>query len=178
MAAKHKELSSGEVSPKEVVQRMAILKRFRELLRAQRDRFGAYLDVLEKQKDVIERGTTDTLIRYVELEEKIVADIVSIQKVIDPLEVMYRSTHQSGPGVHNGFQTAASDTPSDVMSLKQALEGLKTEASSRSKQNRELLSKRMAGLRAEIKSLRSNPYNRPLTAFSDSGTPSLVDFRG
>ena len=60
MAVKYKELS-----PNEVTQRAAILRQFRELLKAQRNRFGEYLDLLEKQKNVIEKGSADSLIRHV-----------------------------------------------------------------------------------------------------------------
>ena len=164
MAVKNKEPSTGEI-----MQRMAVLRRFRELLKAQRDRFGAYLDVLEKQKDVIDRGTADSLVRHVELEEKIVADIFSIQKVINPLEELYRNARQS---------SIAEKENEDIVDLKSALEGLKKEAVSRSKRNKELLSRRMADLRTEIKNIRSNPYIHPRSAFSEPGTPGLVDLRG
>ena len=172
MAAKNNELSHNEV-----MQRTAILRRFRELLKAQRDRFGAYLDVLEKQKDVIEKGSTDSLIRHVELEEKIVADIFSIQKVINPLEEMYRSAHHRNVAVP-GTSTMVLDEKNDILDLKSALEGLKTEAISRSKRNKALLSKRMAEIRLEIKNLRTNPYVHQHSAFSDSGNPGLVDLTG
>ena len=151
-----------ELPPEEIMQRTAILRRLREHLKAQRERFSAYLDVLEKQKDVIEKGSAESLICHVELEEKIMADIFSIQKAINPLEELYRNAHKS-----NG-----------ILDLKTALEALKTEAVSRSERNKNLLSRRMAELRDEIKGLRSNPYARPRAAFSDSRAPSLVDLQG
>ena len=171
-----------ELSPNEVMRRTTILRRFRELLKAQRDRFRAYLDVLEKQKDTIEKGSADGLVHYVELEERIVADIFSIQKVINPLEEFYHSVRQRNPAAPGTFQSPAFDENDDtenenIMDLKTALEGLKAEAVSRSKRNKALLSRRMAELRLEIQSLRSNPY-RPHSAFSDSGAPSLIDLVG
>ena len=168
---------NNELSPNELMRRAAILRRFRELLRAQRDRFSAYLNVLEKQRDVIENGATDSLIRHVELEEKIVTDIFSIQKVINPLEELYRSVSQGSPSIPRAFGTASEENK-EIMDLKSALEGLKTEAISRSKRNKALLSKRMTELRTEIKNLRSNPYARQRSAFSDSGTPGFLDLRG
>ena len=167
MAAENKELS-----PIEVTQRAAIIRQFKELLKAQRDRFGEYLDVLEKQKDVIEKGSADSLIRHVELEEKIVEDIFSIQKVIKPLEEMYRSVCQ-GAGAETS-QTV-SDENGEAIDLKSALEGLKSEAVSRSKRNRLILSERMTEIRSEIKNLSSSPYARPLSAFKNQG---LVDIQG
>jgi hypothetical protein len=107
------------LSQNEINQRVAILKRFKELLKAQRDRFQSYLEVLDKSRDVIEGGSAEDLLRHVELEEKIVADIYSIQKVIDPLEDMYQAARIEAPKSASG---------EDVPSLKSALDGLKTEA--------------------------------------------------
>ncbi|AEF80790.1 hypothetical protein [Leadbettera azotonutricia] len=155
------------LSQKEISQRVAVLKRFKELLKAQRDRFQAYLDVLDKSREVIEGGTAEDLLRHVELEEKIVADIYSIQKVIDPLEAMYQR-----------LEAPKSASSEDVPSLRSALEGLKTEAISRSGRNKDLLSKRMAELRSEIKSLRANPYTQKRSGFTNPVTTSRVDIRG
>ena len=69
----------------EIASRITLLKRFRELLQSQRERFEAYLTVLDKQKDKIESGSVEDLLAHVDLEEKIVADIISIQKVAEPL---------------------------------------------------------------------------------------------
>jgi hypothetical protein len=158
-----------ELSQKEVNQRVAVLKRFKELLKAQRDRFHAYLDVLDKSKDVIERGTADDLLRHVELEEKIVTDIASIQKVITPLETMYHAVRVHVPAAPGG---------EDVTGLEAALEGLKKEAVIRAGRNKNLLSKRMIEIRSEIKTLRSNPYAQKRTGLGAQASPSLVDIRG
>ena len=172
--------ASKEISSSELGQRVAVLRRFKELLKAQRNRFQAYLTALDKQKDVIERGTTDDLLRHVELEEKIVEDIFSIQKVIDPLEKMFQTIRPES-AARGGLKTAglmpseSQSSEDEVFSLKDALEGLKTEAVIRSERNRELLSKRMSELRSEIKSLRSKGYVRRL---DDDPEPSLVDLKG
>ena len=156
----------NEISPAELNQRVAVIKRFKELLKAQRDRFRAYLDSLDKQAEVIQGGTVDDLAHYVELEEKIVTDIFSIQKVIDPLEEMYHS-------VRHGVPVSEGD---EVSGLKDALEGLKAEAVIRSERNRELLSERMVSLRSEIKSLRNNPYARRLRV--TTAAPAHIDIKG
>ena len=152
----------SDLSSAELNQRVAVIKRFKELLQAQRDRFSAYLDALEKQKAVIEKGSADELLRHVELEEKIVADIFSMQKVIDPLEKMYHAARPS--------------EGDEVSSLKDALSGLKAEAVIRSTRNKELLSVRMAEIRTEIKNIKNNPYarRRPDSAV----VPSHIDIRG
>ena len=159
------------ISQEEIAQRVAVLRRFRTLLSQQRDRFRSYLAVLDKQQDSIESGSASDLLAHVELEEKIVADIFSIQKVIDPLDDMYR-TLVSGSGV--------SRTEDDVPGLKSALEDLKSEAILRSARNRELLSSRMAELRTEITALRNNPFaaNARRASYSGGNTASLVDIQG
>ena len=174
-------VSKNEIAPAELSRRVAIIKRFKELLKAQRDRFQAYLDALDKQKDVIQGGTADDLLRHVELEEKIVSDIFSIQKVIDPLEEMYHSIRMEGPA-KNPQRTGAigqeeNSDGEEVSGLREALEGLKAEAVIRSGQNRELLTKRMAELRSEIKSLRSNAYTRGRSGYG-SPAPTQIDIKG
>jgi len=167
--AKEEKISSGELN-----QRIAVIKRFKELLKAQRDRFRIYLDSLEKQQTAIQTGTADDLLHYVELEEKIVADIFSIQKVIDPLEKMYHAAIPQNPA---GVKGAAESDTLEVLSLKGALEGLKAEAVIRSERNKELLSQRMTEIRSEIKSLRSNPYARRRSGV-DTVTPTRIDIKG
>jgi predicted phage gp36 major capsid-like protein len=158
-----------QLSQDEVSRRAAVLRRFRALLVEQRDRFRSYLEELDRQKDIIETGSVEQLTAHVELEEKIVADIFAIQKVIDPLDEMYRSAAV--------LQTGKAD---EVGSLKSALEALKREAAVRSGRNRDILSRRMAEIREEITSLRTNPY-RSGGAYSPVGraaAPSLVDITG
>ena len=160
--------AADEISPGELSQRVAILKRFRELLKAQRDRFRAYLDTLDKQQETIQKGSADDLLNHVRLEEKIVEDIFSIQKVIDRLEEMYHSVKNATPGPQAGED--------EVVSLKESLKALQDEAIIRSEQNREFLAKRMTELRSEIKSLKANPYNQRISGFAPA--PSQIDIKG
>jgi hypothetical protein len=163
--------SANGISDEEFSQRVAVLRRFRALLAEQRNHFQSYLEALDRQRQVIETGTTEELIAHVELEEKIVSDIFSIQKVIDPLDEMYRAVYSGNAGT-SGY--AAGDD--GVSGLKSALEKLKSEAAARSGRNRDLLSRRMAELRSEITALRSNPYLQS----SRSAVPAsrLVDISG
>jgi len=171
--------ATTDIDSAELAQRVAILKRFKILLSQQRERFKSYLDLLDKQQSVIESGNAEDLLTYVEIEEKIVADIFSIQKVIDPLEEMYNSV-VSG---HDQSQLAAklehTGNQEEVPSLKASLENLKNEAVMRSTKNKELLSKRMLQLRQEIKTLRNNPYAASgRSAYSNSNKASLIDVHG
>jgi hypothetical protein len=154
------------ISEDELAQRVAIVRRFRELLIQQRERFHNYLAVLEKQQTIIKTGSAEELLAQVELEEQIVADIFSIQKVIDPLENMYRATVPFSPS-------------DDVPALKVALENLKTRAISQFEYNKDLLSSRMAELRVEIKELKNNPFvGASRSLYQNPVSASLVDIEG
>ncbi|MDR2595710.1 MAG: flagellar protein FlgN [Treponema sp.] len=170
---------NDNIDSTELAQRVAVLKRFKTLLSQQRDRFRSYLNLLDKQQSVIESGSTEDLLNYVEIEEKIVADIFSIQKVIDPLEEMYNSLISTA-AVTTQKSAEKFEAPDEVHGLKASLEKLKNEAVVRSTKNRELLSKRMVELRLEIKALRNNPYTAGgrKTNFNDSNSASLVDLKG
>jgi len=163
------ELTPARVSEKELERRVAVVKRFRELLLRQRDRFRNYLVVLDKQQISIKSAGADDILAHVELEEQIVADIFSIQKVIDPLEVMY-----------NAAFSAEQCPNDDITSIIAVLEDLKQEAIARSSCNRELLSARMTEIRSEINAMKNNPFasgaRRPV--YHNYNTASLVDIKG
>jgi hypothetical protein len=179
-AGLRKKSEAAEINGEELAQRVAVLRRFRTLLTQQRDRFRSYLEVLDRQQDIIESGDTDALLSHVELEEKIVTDIFSIQKVIDPLEEMYHAVIAGfGPGKAPARETLQSEGADEVPSLKAALEDLKNEAVIRSTRNKEMLSKRMIELRSEIKTLRSNPWAASRrSVYSDGSTATMVDIKG
>jgi hypothetical protein len=171
--------TQSELSPAELTQRVSILKRFKILLSQQRERFHSYLDLLDKQQNVIESGSAEDLLTYVEIEEKIVADIFSIQKVIDPLEEMYNTVVFERNPSKSPAKIDNSGSQEEVPTLKASLEKLKSEAVIRSTKNKELLSKRMLELREEIKTLRNNPYAASgRSAYSNSNKASLVDIHG
>ena len=160
-----------DLAPEEFAQRVAILRRFKALLSEQRERLNSYLQVLEKKQGKLESGDTEDLLAYVEIEEKIVADIFSIQKVIDPLEEMYRS-------VVSAKDLSGHEGDDEVSNLKFALEELKNEAVVRANKNKELLSKRMAELRLEIKALGNNPFMEKSSGSNGGGTASVIDIQG
>lgn len=167
-----------EIGEEELKQRVAVLKRFRELLLDQRKRFGEYLDVLDRQKAVIETGDSDALVQHVELEEKLVADIFAIQKVVEPLELMYRDMQLASPaGVHSPA-SGPDGADAEIPSLKDTLDDLKAEVVKRSERNRALLGEHIEQLRQEIKTLRNNPFAVRKSIYSGSSTPSLIDIKG
>jgi hypothetical protein len=149
----------------EVERRVAVLHRFRELLAQQRQKFQTYLKILDHERSDIETGDVDKLVAHVELEEQIVSEIYTFQKVIDPIDELYRSAFP----VHAG--------ESDVPSLKTALADLKIEVSRRNQENRVLLKRRMEIIRSEIAGFR-NPLSSRKSVFAGGEGGSIIDIKG
>jgi len=148
--------------------RVAVLKRFRRLLLQQRDRFNGYADLLERQEAAIASGSGDSILAHAELESRIVEDIFAIQRVIDPLEEMYRAVARPGSG------------DDGIPELKVSLDRMRDHVREHSEKNRRLLSRRMDGLRAELDVLKDNPFLRSARRQGYSGgvTASLLDMEG
>jgi hypothetical protein len=152
----------------ELERRKAVLRRFRELLVQQREKFDHYLIVLDHEKTDIETGDIDKLVSHVELEEQIVSEIYTFQKVIDPLEDLYRASYSAGE---------ASAEAGEVPELKNTLVELRDEVLARNAENRVLLKRRMETLRTEIAEIhRPMAGRRSVYAGTDSG--SIVDIKG
>ena len=82
--------NSNNLSQDEINERVAILKRFRHLLEQQRNKFKEYLVVLEKQEEGIKSEDDTVIVAQAELEQQIVSNITNLQKVIVPIENMYK----------------------------------------------------------------------------------------
>ncbi len=149
----------------ELGQRVAALRRFRELLVQQRAKFENYLMVLDHERADIESGDVDKLVAHVEIEEAIVSEIFTFQRVIDPLEQIYRAAYP-----------AAAEDP-EVPALRGTLEELKDEVLRRNAENRSLLKRKMELVRAEIAGFR-NPLNSRSSVYTRQGEGALVDISG
>jgi len=155
-------MAGKDLSREELDERVAILKRLRQLLDQQRTKFREYLTVLEKQETVITSDNIDAMVRHTEVEQNIVAEIHTIQKVIDPLEMLYRDAH---PGVPDA----------EIPRLKTDLEHLKSDVLAQNEKNRELLKKHMVFLREKVTSIK-NPYLKRNSIYaSDSHTATRID---
>ncbi|MGP1577504.1 MAG: flagellar biosynthesis protein FlgN [Treponema sp.] len=142
----------------EIAERVAVLKRFRTLLEQQRLKFREYLTVLEKQETSITEAKVEALAQHAELGEAIVAEIFTIQKVLDPLEYLYANVCEP---------TAADDIPD----LKNDLAVLQEQVIAQNKKNREFLSTQMTGLRQQIASLK-RPYMHRESIYAASADPA------
>jgi hypothetical protein len=148
-----------EIDEDEFRQRVSILRRFRELLLQQREKFRNYLLVLEKEEEAITGGEIEKLESHVEMEKQIVKEIYAFQKVIDPLELMYSQAYPVDER--------------EIPRLKASLDELKTTVLKHNEKNRELLHEQLKLLRQEIQSLRLPNNNKSL--YAGAGVPSMVD---
>jgi len=172
---------------KELEQRKAVLRRFRELIVQQREKFEKYLTVLDHEKTDIQSGDIDKLVSHVELEQQIVSEIYTFQKVIDPLEDLYRASYAqnggqvSAPGAEgaagNGGKAAEQPAAAELAELKNSLGALQTEVLARNAENRELLKQQMELLRRQIDEVHRNTAGRR-SIYADSDGGSVLDVKG
>ncbi len=138
--------------------RISILRRLREMLQRQRDKFQAYLDLLEQEGDSIASGDVDKLQAQLELEKNVIAEIRTLKTVIDPLEDLY--------------QAAYPESEESVPALKAVLDKMGIRMKERNARNRAALNAKMEELRREISGLRAWPNGK--SQFAEV-TPNLVD---
>ena len=150
------------LSRQEIDQRVAVLKRFKALLQEQRKKFSDYLVVLETQERSIHEENIDALVHHTELEQSIIGDIFTIQKVIDPIEEMYRL------GMPDKDDT-------EVVRLKSDLNKLQSQVMDQNQKNRELLQSRMADLRQEMISIKPDYRYSKQALSKQEVSASLVD---
>ena len=74
-------------------QNIAVLKRLREMLVRQRERFQAYLGLLEAEESSIRNDEAEKLLAQVEIERTIISEIFTLKKVILPLETLYQAAY-------------------------------------------------------------------------------------
>ncbi|UTC53720.1 flagellar biosynthesis protein FlgN [Treponema sp. OMZ 803] len=154
-------MHTAKLNDSEIAERVAVLKRFRSLLEQQRLKFREYLTVLEKQEKSISDENADAVLQHTELEESIIAEIFTIQKVIDPLEYMYTNI--------------CKNEHSDIPHLKTDLDDLQKRVLAQNKRNRELLQTHITGLRQQIASLK-RPYAHKESIYASTArTAALVD---
>ena len=146
------------LSQSEIDERAAILRRFREALLRQRERFSTYLEMLDNQPDTEFRSDSEQIEIHVAMEQAIVREISSFERVIEPLHLMYREHDPEG----------AAELPS----LKAAMERTRDEVIRRTARSRELLRDQISSLRSEIAGLRVMRRQQSLYATPE---PTTVD---
>ena len=141
----------AEITQEELNERVAILRRFRSLLEEQRGKFREYLTVLEKQQDSITSENPENLLAHTELEQQVVKNIASLQKVIVPMAKMYHA----GNGAASAAVSAAEDA--EIAKLQNDLTDLQDRVLKQNAINRDLLRVHIEQLKSQIAGFK-NPY--------------------
>ena len=110
------------LSNEELEERVAILKRFRFLLEQQRNKFKEYLEVLEKQEEGIISENDTVISAQSELEQQIVSNITNLQKVIVPIEKLYKEKGITLTAEIPEIQKELSNLQQAVLTQKSAVE--------------------------------------------------------
>lgn len=139
------------------VQAWDALPRLCALLLKQEERLCYYLTALDKQRAAIGGGNGERALCYVAIQEQTLASILALEKVIVPL------------------RKRAVVTDVETQTLMARVASLKREIATQSRHNQELLSKRMAQLRVELKQLQGTSLWRRSIMRGGSGTPSFID---
>ncbi len=148
-----------DLSDRQIEERVALLKRFRQMLEIQRNKFREYLTVLEKQETAISDGNVDALEAQAVMEQQIVREILSVQKVVAPLDDMY--------------QKAYPRRKEEITQLQSSLENLREQVLERNRLNRELLGRQRDELKTRIAALRIPKGTKSIYA-KDKG-PGMID---
>jgi chromosome segregation ATPase len=157
--------NSKDLTQEEINERVAILKRFRHLLEQQRNKFKEYLTVLEKQEEGIKSEDDTVIVAQAELEQQIVSNITSLQKVIVPIESLYKE---------KGITLTA-----EIPQIQKELSELQEAVLSQNEKNQSLLKEHMTQLRNQITKIgdpRFNPYAKKTSIYSQkTSIPSIID---
>ena len=145
-----------ELTQAEIDERTAILRRFRSLLEQQRDKFREYLRVLESESKMSQEENTQSLLAHTELEQQIASHIISLQKVIKPMELMYQERISKGRG-----------DVADIPVLQADLERLQRQVLERNQSNRNLLKLHMSQIKERMSTV-TNPYRHNKSVYTQS----------
>ena len=157
--------NSNNLRQDEINERVAILKRFRHLLEQQRNKFKEYLVVLEKQEEGIKSEDDTVIVAQAELERQIVSNISNLQKVIVPIETMYKE---------KGITLTA-----EIPQIQKELTELQEAVLTQNEKNQSLLKEHMEELKSSISNFSNpkfNPYAKNTSIYSQkTSTPSIID---
>ena len=150
----------AEITQEELNERVAILRRFRSLLEEQRGKFREYLTVLEKQQDSITSENPENLLAHTELEQQVVKNIASLQKVIVPMAKMYHAG--------NGNATAAASVAeeAEIKKIQNDLSDLQDRVLKQNAINRDLLRVHIEQLKSQIAGFK-NPYKANRSVYAN-----------
>jgi hypothetical protein len=161
---------SKELSKEELDERVAILKRFRKLLEQQRNKFQEYLMVLESQEGKINEENADSIMAHTELENQIVKNLASLQKVIVPMQGMYNAIMPGVPVADNAR----------VEQLQLDLANLQKQVLAQNERNRNLLQSQMNKVKTQLGGMNlMNPYRGRSSIYAEkAAVGSMLSIEG
>ena len=145
----------AEITQQELDERVALLRKFRSLLEQQRNKFQEYLNVLEKQQDSIASENTESLIAHTELEQQVVKNIANLQKVIVPMQKMYKA---AVPMAHTAEDNS-------ITQIQNELNTLQEKVLKQNQINRDLLRNHIETIRNQIQNFK-NPYKNVRSVYA------------
>ena len=145
----------AEISQEELAERVAIIHRFKALLEEQRGKFQEYLNVLEKQQDKIELDDGDALVAHAELEQQIVRNLSSLQKVIVPMKKLYKANSS----------TDAAQEDAEINKIQNDLSDLQMKVLKQNEINRDLLKVHIGKLKNQMDNFK-NPYKNNRSVYA------------
>ena len=155
----------AEITQQELDERVALLRRFRSLLEQQRNKFQEYLTVLEKQNDSITSQNAESLLAHTELEQQVVRNITNLQKVIVPMQKMYKAA----------VPMAHTDEELSINKIQNELNDLQNKVLKQNQINRDLLRVHIETIRAQIQNFK-NPYKNVRSVYAQpQHVASLVE---
>lgn len=173
----------AEISQEELDSRVALLHRFKDLLSQQRSKFQEYLTVLEKQQDSIAAEDTEHLIAHTELEQQVVQNIANLQKVIIPMQKMYRAEGLgfgseggagaggkafAGTGAGAGDRADAEKAENiEITTIQNELNDLQNKVLKQNEINRDLLRVHLEQLKEKMANFK-NPYKNVRSVYANS----------
>ncbi len=164
------------LSADEISERAALLRRFKRLLEEKRAKFREYLNALELQEKSIASGDIAAVEQQSILGESIVSEIYTVQKVLDPIEAMYRDMYGGKSDAAASESSSQDDAERFIPKLQADLDKLQAEIQLQNKKNSELLKSAMAEVRNEIAGLKK-PYARKSVYASESENASIIDIQ-
>ncbi len=147
----------AELTNEEVEERIAVLKRLRFLLEEQRNKFKEYLTVLEKQQTSIDTEDSEALIKHSELEQQIVKNISNLQKVIVPMNKMYKTIAKTSNNLEN--------PDAEISKIQNELADLQQKVLTQNKINRDLLRVHLENIKRQIANF-NNPYKNSKSVYA------------
>ena len=148
----------AEISHEELLERVALLRKFKSVLEQQRNKFKEYLSVLEKQQNSIELENPETILAHTELEQQVVKNISNLQKVIVPMSKMYKSL---------GVSQNQMPEIEHIQNIQKDLADLQNKVLVQNQINRDLLRVHINQIKTQIQNF-NNPYKNARSVYAQT----------